>query len=801
VPYPDHWEADVVLTDGGTAHIRPIRADDAGLLREFYARLSPESIYYRFFSPRPRLTDREVQHFTNVDYDDRVALIATIGDAMVAVVRYDRLHPAGAEENARSETAEVAFLVEDAHQGRGLASVLLEHIAAAARERGIARFVADVLPENRRMSKVFREAGYKAEQRFEDGVLMLTLDLEPTETSREVMAAREHHAESRSIGRLLSPRSVAVIGASRTAHTVGQTALRNLLTGGFSGPVFPVHPTATAVASVRAYATIGDVPGEVDLAVVAVPADGVNDIVAQCAAKGVRGLVVLSSGFGEAGTEGRERQDELVRLARAGGMRVVGPNCLGIANNATGLNATLAPTLPRRGPVGFFSQSGALGIAILRWAAERDLGLSTFVSAGNRADVSGNDLMQYWEEDPDTSVVLLYLESIGNPRKFTRLARRISRSKPIVAVKSGRTTQGVPLGHAAQALSLPDHAVSALFAQAGVVRVDSPGELFDVAQIFAYQPQPKGNRVAIVGNSDSIGLLVQDAATVAGLDPLPPVDLGPDAGPAEFEAALARTLADDAADAVVTVFAPAVTGSTTSDVAAAIVATAEGAAKPVVAAYLGERGLLHGTVPSYPAPEDAVRALAYAVRYAGWRRRPHGRVPDLPGIDRPRARALVEEMLGQGEPTAERTAELLACYGITLTDRGYGIATKITTSEDPSFGAIVSFGLDDVTAELLDDRAYRLAPLTDVEAAEIIRAVRTAPLLLGHHGAEPVDTGALEDLLLRASRLADDLPEVARLDLEPVLAGPAGAVVRGARLRLAGPHGRHAEEARRLRPS
>jgi acyl-CoA synthetase (NDP forming)/RimJ/RimL family protein N-acetyltransferase len=797
VPYPDHWEADVVLADGGTAHLRPIRANDAGLLREFYARLSPESIYYRFFSPRPRLTDGEVEHFTKVDYDDRVALIATIGGAMVAVVRYDRIRADG----DRSQTAEVAFLVEDAHQGRGLASVLLEHIAAAARERGIARFVADVLPENRRMSKVFREAGYKAEQRFEDGVLMLTLDLEPTETSREVMAAREHRAESRSIGRLLSPRSVAVIGASRAAHTVGQTVLRNLLAGGFAGPIFPVHPTATAVASVRAYPAIGDVPGDVDLAVVAVPADSVNDVVAQCAAKGVRGLVVLSSGFGEAGTEGRVRQNELVRLARAGGMRVVGPNCLGIANNDTGLNATLAPTLPRRGPVGLFSQSGALGIAILRWAAERGLGLSTFVSAGNRADVSGNDLMQYWEEDPDTAVVLLYLESIGNPRKFTRLARRISRSKPIVAVKSGRTTQGVPLGHAAQALSLPDHAVSALFAQAGVVRVDSLGELFDVAQILAYQPPPKGNRVAIVGNSDSIGLLVQDAATVAGLDPLPPVDLGPDAGPAEYEVALARTLADEAADAVVTVFAPAVTGSRTSDVAAAIVGMAEDAAKPIVAAYLGEQGLLHGTVPSYPAPEDAVRALAYAVRYAGWRRRPRGRVPDLPGVDRQRARALVDELAGHGEPTPEQTAALLACYGIELANEGYGIATKITTAEDPSFGAIVSFGLDDVAAELLDDRAYRLAPLTDVEAAEIVRAVRTAPLLLGHQGAEPVDTGALEDLVLRASRLADDLPEVARLDLEPVLAGPAGAVVRGARLRLAGPPGRHAEEARRLRSS
>jgi acyl-CoA synthetase (NDP forming)/RimJ/RimL family protein N-acetyltransferase len=797
VPYPDHWEADVVLADGGTAHLRPIRADDAGLLREFYARLSPESIYYRFFSPRPRLTDGEIEHFTTVDYDDRVALIVTIGGAMVAVVRYDRVRP-------RSETAEVAFLVEDAHQGRGLASVLLEHIAAAARERGITRFVADVLPENRRMSKVFRDAGYKAEQRFEDGVLMLTLDLEPTETSREVMAAREHRAESRSIGRLLSPRSVAVIGASRQPHSVGQAVLRNLLAGGFAGPVYPIHPSAPAVLSVRAYPAISEVPGDVDLAVVAVHAEGVNEVVAQCGAKGVRGLVVVSSGFGEAGTEGRERQNELVRLARANGMRVVGPNCLGVANNATGLNATLAPTLPRRGPVGFFSQSGALGIAILRWAAERDLGLSTFVSAGNRADVSGNDLMQYWEEDPDTAVVLLYLESIGNPRKFTRLARRISRTKPIVAVKSGRTTQGVPLGHAARALSLPDHAVSALFAQAGVVRVDSLAQLFDVAQLLAYQPLPKGNRVAIVGNSDSIGLLVQDAAAVEGLDPLPPVDLGPEAGPAEFAAALEESFADDAVDAVVTVFAPAVRGSTSSDVAEAIVRAADGASTPVVAAYLGERGLLHGSVPSYPAPEDAVGALAYAVRYAGWRRRPRGRMPELTGVDRAAARALVVEPAGQAEATPEQTAALLACYGIALDAEGHGgqgVATRITTSEDPSFGAIVSFGLADVAAELLDDRGYRLAPLTDVEAAELVRAVRTAPLLLGHRGAEPVDTAALEDLLLRVSRLADDLPEVARLDLEPVLAGPAGAVVRGARLRLAGPPGRHAEDARRLRSS
>ncbi len=967
--YPDHWEADVVLTDGGTAHLRPIRPDDADLLRAFYARLSPESIYYRFFSPRPRLTDREVEHFTTVDYVDRVALIATIGDTMVAVVRYDRLGrrprrgagpargtataagtapetsagsgtsadggsaaragdgtdtgpdatgrraaptaagtagagpgadagpgsgtgggsgsgagggrtaapaateaagPAGSAAapyprvpDTSPDTAEVAFLVEDAQQGRGLGTILLEHIAAAARERGIRRFIADVLPENRRMSMVFREAGYKAEQRFEDGVLRLTLDLEPTETSREVMAAREHRAEARSIERLLFPRSVAVIGASREAHSVGQTVLRNLLAGDFTGPVYPVHPTATAVAGVRAYPTVADVPDAVDLAVVAVPADTVEEVVAQCAVKGVYGLVVVSSGFGEAGPEGRERQDRLVRLARANGMRVVGPNCLGIANNDPGirLNATLAPTLPGRGPIGFFSQSGALGIAILRWAAERGLGLSTFVSAGNRADVSGNDLMQYWQEDPATGVILLYLESIGNPRKFTRLARRIGCGKPIVAVKSGRTTQGVPLGHAARALSLPDHAVSALFAQAGVVRVDSLDELFDVAQILAYQPLPGGRRVAIVGNSDSLGLLVQDAATAAGLDPLAPVDLGPAAGPAEFAAALGDALADDAVDAVVTVFAPPVTGRMDPDVARAIVAQAEGARKPVVATYLGERGLLLGSVPSYPAPEDAVCALAYVVRYAEWRRRARGRVPEPPGVDRARARRLVDDLLGEPddpgaprgplEPDRAWTAELLSCYGITPADHGRqgvapiasgeaagaltdaagssdgavtgaggngtggrgdggkgagesdagGVAIRIWTSEDPSFGAIVSFGLADVTAELLDDRAYRLAPLTDVEAAELVRAVRAAPLLLGHQGSDPVDMAALERLLLRVSRLSDDLPEVARLDLD-VLARPTGALVRGARLRLARPPGPpRADHARRLRSS
>ncbi|MFI0485066.1 GNAT family N-acetyltransferase [Actinomadura sp. 9N215] len=805
--YPDQWEADVVLSDGGTAHLRPIRTEDADLLRDFYERLSPESIYYRFFSPRPRLSDRDVEHFTGVDHDRRAALIATIGEEMVAVVRYDRA-------GDRPETAEVAFLVEDAHQGRGLGPVLLEHIAAAARERGVRRFVASVLPDNRRMTRVFREAGYRAEQRFEEGVIELVLDLEPTDTSLEVMTAREHRAESRSIQRLLFPRSVAVIGASRAEHSVGRTVLRNLLSGDFSGPVFPVHPTAVAVAGVRAYPSVLEVPDDVDLAVVAVRADVVHEVVEECASKGVRGLVVVSSGFGEIGDDGRTRQEELVRLARAYGMRVVGPNCLGIANTDADvrLNATLAPTMPGRGPVGFFSQSGALGIAILQRTAERGLGLSTFVSAGNRADVSGNDLMQYWEEDPATKAVLLYLESLGNPRKFARLARRLGRRKPIVAVKSGRSTQGVPLGHAARALTLPDHAVSALFEQAGVIRVEDLSELFDVAQVLAYQPLPAGDRVAIIDNSNSLGLLAQDEAVALGLDVRPRLDLGPRAGAGDYEAALASALEDETVDAVVALFTPPTIGGYDVRVPERILRLAARGEKPIVATYLGREGMpadlrvtgpdgmpAEGSVPSYPSPEDAVRALAYVIRYARWRQRPAGRMPELGGVDRDRARALVADWLAEADADAvvegsrEQAAELLACYGIDVAaaegEGGGGVPTRIVIREDHSFGAVIAFGIADEIAALLDDRAYRLSPLADVDAAEMIRAIRTAPLLLGHRGAEPVNLAALEDLLLRASRLGYDLPEVARLELSPVMADASGATVRRVTLSLARPPG------------
>ncbi|MFG1750364.1 bifunctional acetate--CoA ligase family protein/GNAT family N-acetyltransferase [Streptosporangium sandarakinum] len=856
--YPAHWEADVVLSDGGTAHVRPIHPADADLLRAFYSRLSEESIYFRFFGPRPRLSDREIAWFTNVDYTDRVALIATIGTEMVAVIRYDRIDPA---------EAEVAFLVEDAHQGRGVASVLLEHLAATARERGISRFVADVLPANQKMMAVLKQAGYTAQSRFADGVVRMTLDLTPTETSQEVTAAREHRAEARSIKRLLSPGSVAVVGAGREPGGVGQTVLRNLLAADFTGPVYPVHREARAVAGVRAYPSVTAIDGEVDLAVLAVPAEGVIEVVKECAEKGVRGLIVVSSGFGETGPEGRARQDELVRIARAYGLRVVGPNCLGVANTdpAVRLNATLAATVPGRGRVGFFSQSGALGTALLQRVAQRGMGISSFVSAGNRADVSGNDLLQYWEEDPATDVILLYLESLGNPRKFARLTRRISRRKPIVVVKSGGATQNVPTGHAAPVLGLPDTALSSLFEQAGVIRVDDLVQQFDVAQLLAHQPLPAGPRVGLVSNSDAMALLAADACVRAGLEPRPPVNLGAAAGAAEFGGALASVLPD--VDAVVVIYMPPIPGPA-AEVAAELLRVSRDQGKPVLATFEGRTGMPPelrtdpmpgwGSIPSYPAPEEAVRALSHAVRYARWRERPAG-VPEEPdGVDTAAARRLVRAGLREGAAETD-AAGLLACYGVRVwpaervdsaehavaaAERlGWPVALKaadpeaakragtvrlgltgpdgvreafeglsrqlgpdaalavqrmvpqpavptvIGVVEDAAFGAVVSFGLGEVTARLLRDEAYGLAPLSREDAAALVRVPRTAPLLLGGYGYPPVAVEALTDLLVRVGRLADDLPEVVRLDLDPVLVGESEAIVLGARAVLREPPG------------
>jgi acyl-CoA synthetase (NDP forming)/GNAT superfamily N-acetyltransferase len=886
--YPRHWEADVVASDGGIVHLRPILPGDADALVRFHERLSERTRYLRFFGPYPRIPPRDLQRFTTVDHRARVAFLCLLGDEIVAVGRYEGIPgdggPGGTTGTAASDSAEVAFVVRDEHQGRGLGSILLEHLAAAARENGVRRFEAEVLVENHQMVRVFRQAGYQVSREFAEGVLHLEFDVDPTERSLAVRDAREQRAEARSVHNVLHPTSVAVIGASTDPSKIGHAVLSNLLRGNFTGPVFPVNPDARSVRGVRAYASVTDIPDEVDLAVVAVPAAGIDEVMDSCLAKGVKALVVVSAGFADAGVGGGVHERRLVGEARAHGMRVIGPNALGVANTdpEVRLNATLAPDVPGRGRVGFFSQSGALGIAILAAAKERGLGLSTFVSAGNRADLSGNDLLQYWQTDPATDVVLLYLETFGNPRKFARLARRLARTKPIVAVKSGRHAAPIP-ALAAIAAPIDDASVQALFEQAGVLRVETLSQLFDTALPLAYQPLPAGPRVAVIGNSSALGVLVTDALLDEGLELAGrPADVGVAAPPERLAAAVAEALADDGTDALVVVFVPPV-ATPGAAYARALREAVAGAGKPVVAVFLAVEGVPAelavpredgspgpGSVPSYPSPERAAAALARVTRYARWRAQPVGEFVTPDGVDTERARQVVAR-LGSGgrrELSDTESIELLSCYGITVTDfrrvdgpdaavaaadeLGYpvtlkavgdrwrhrtdlvgvrldlgapagvrrahgdlarltgqgevyvqrmapkGVSCVLEVVDDPSFGSLLSFGLSGMATELLGDRAFRVIPVSDQDAAALVRAPRAAPMLAGYRGTEPARLTALEDLVLRVGRIAEDLPELRSLRLGPVLASVDGAFVTSAAVTLGPPPTRHDGGPRRL---
>jgi acyl-CoA synthetase (NDP forming)/GNAT superfamily N-acetyltransferase len=828
-------DADVLLSDGTTVHLRPIRTDDAPAIVAFHSRMSERTRYLRYFSPYPRIPEADLKRFVTVDHDSREAFVVTSGARIMAVGRYERLGP-------DSPDAEVAFVVEDAYQGRGIGSVLLEHLAEAAREVGISRFVAEVLPQNGGMLRVFSDFGYQVQRRYDDGVVHLSFPIATTERSREVQENREHLTEARSIARLLAPRGVAVYGASASGQGIGAALLGHLRDGGFAGGVVPVHPSAERVAGLPAYRSAADAGVAVDLAVVAVPPAAVADVVADAAAAGAHGLVVVSAGFAEAGEQGAAAQRALIDAAHAAGMRVVGPNCLGIANTdpAVRLNATLAPALPAAGRVGFFSQSGALGVALLAEADRRGLGLSSFVSAGNRADVSGNDLLQYWQDDPGTDAVLLYLETFGNPRKFARLARRMSRLKPVVAVASATRPPGL-----AGDLPGPDtYAVTALFARSGVIRVDTVAELFDVGVLLAHQPLPAGRRVAVVGNSSALSGLAVAACRANGLTVADgyPRDLSPQAGAHEFAVALAHAAVDERVDALVVVFAPPLPGQladSDADFATALGSVARAGEKPAVATFLV--GRLPAGVPAYPSVEEAVRALGRVAGYADWLRRPPGSVPVLSDVDVDAARsaasgtailsaygirvvpsadaATVDEVLAAadrfGYPVAVKAAggalrhridlgavrlgvpdevtlrrayaELASTFGSRVLLQPMvrpGVACTVEMVEDPAFGPVIGFGLGGVASELLGDRAWRAAPLTDRAAAALVDEPRAAPLLNGYRGATPVDREALIELLVRVGRLVDEHPRIRSLSLNPVLARPDGLSVLHAAVEL-----------------
>jgi len=689
--YPAHREVDVALRDGSTVRVRPIRSDDEPGLLRFLDRLSGSSRWFRFFSAGTDL-ESAARWAVDVDYHGRYGVLATTGrDARVVG------HATYAAADGEGP-AEVAFAIADELQGKGLGTVLLAHLALAAGEIGIERFVAEVLPENESMIDVFRESGFPVTTSRSEGVLRFEF---PVELSPAVIERFEWRDETASVAALrpfLAPRSVAVIGAGRERGTISGELFHNLLDRQPAFPVYPVNASAPVVQGVRAYPTIADVPSEVELAVIAVPAPAVVGVARECAAKGVHALIVVSAGFAEVGGDGIARQRELLEVCRATGMRLIGPNCLGVLNTSPGarLNATFAPTFPPAGRVGFLSQSGALGLAVIAQAQALDLGISQFVSIGDKADISGNDLLQWWEQDPDTDVVLLYLESFGNPRRFARVAPRVARAKPIVAVKSGRSAAGARAtsSHTGALLAASDVTVGALFHQSGVIRTDTLAELFDVATLLANQPLPRGRRVAIVTNAGGPGIMCADACEASGLEVAPlgkrtqrvlrgllraeaavanPIDMLADASAEEYRRTIAAVGRDADVDAIITIFIqPLVTRGREVEQAVQEAAAELAGRVPVLAVFMSGAERTAGSadgvrVPRYDFPEEAAQALARAARYAEWRARPTGALVTFDDVDADAADAVLAGALeGTGWLDPDAVARLCACYGIPL---------------------------------------------------------------------------------------------------------------------------------------
>ena len=873
-----------VLRDGSVALIKVAEPSDHEAVQRFFHELSPESRRRRFFTmaePSEELIRRLCDSSAPATTVTLLALRAVDGGVKpIAVASYFGLG---------NGSAEAAFAVDDRFHGKGLGTMLLERLATIAAANRIDRFEATTLSENAAMLEVFHESGFEIRSKSERGTIDVQLSLNPTDRTVTLAERRMALATAASLRPLLEPSSIAVVGASRDPSSIGHRIVAALKAARFAGEIYPINPQAADIAGLRCYANVGLAPRGVDLGIIAVPKQHALEAVEQCAAAGVKSLVVITAGFAESGDEGKALQKTLVERVRAHGMRMVGPNCMGVinANPAVSMNASFSPIMPPAGHVGLSSQSGALGMAILELASERGVGLSTFVSVGNKADVSGNDLLQYWEADSQTSVILLYLESFGNPRRFARLARRIGRVKPIVCVKSGRTRAGSrAAGSHTAALAASDTAVNALFRQCGVIRADTIDEMFDIAACLEAQPLPRGRRIGIVTNAGGPGILAVDACESSGLDVVPfsdttraslsaflpreasignPVDMVASAGPNEFRQAIDAVLRSDDVDAAIIIYTP-VDRTTTEAIFDAIRAgiaagrAGGGAGKPVVACVMADRGhpkqLVVGDehVPTYVFPENAARALARVAAYADWRSQPPGLLWGFDDVHVEAARKTCRAAIAaRGETwlTSEETRDLLAAFSLPtaagniarsaeeaaalaqvigfpvaakLASRGLshkteiggvrlnlssdaavrrafddivgagravggessvdgvliqamiqgGVETMIGVSDDPMFGPLVAFGLGGVHVEVLRDVHFRIAPLTDRDADELIHSIRGLPLLQGYRGHPPADIDALRELLLRVSRLAIEVPEIVELDLNPVIALPPG---------------------------
>jgi acetate---CoA ligase (ADP-forming) len=677
-------DCDVVLRDGSTLTLRKARADDVPAVLVFLRGLSSESQYQRFLGTA-RLDLDSVRRLTVEQPGMGLSLLGTCGGRVVAMAGFYKEQPQAAR-------AEVAFAIADQLQGRGVGTRLLERLAQLAREQGIRVFDAYVLAGNRRMLDVFADSGFGALSTIERGIVHVTLSLDPTEAYMERSALRAQTAASASLRPFFEPRGVAVIGASRSRGRIGSEVLHNLIASGFRGAVHPVHPDADEIQGLRAYRRVADIPAPVDLAVVAVPAVGVLDVVDDCLAKGVRGLCVISAGFGEADEEGRAREAALVDRVRVAGCRLIGPNCMGLLNTdpAFNLNATFSPVYPPSGAVAMSTQSGALGLAILDYARRLNIGISSFVSVGNKADVSGNDLLQYWAEDPRTAVILLYLESFGNPRKFSQIARRVGRTKPIVAVKAGRSSAGARAATShTGALAVSDTVVDALFHQAGVIRTETLQELFDVAVLLSHQPLPRGGRVAILTNAGGPGILAADACEGKGLEMamlsdatrtrlrefLPqaasvgnPVDMLASAPAEHYRQATAAILADDGVDSLMIIFIPPLVTEPEAVASAIVEGSRAAGGKPVLGVFMQAQGAptVLAPIPCYPFPESAAIALSRVTAYSTWRRTAPQAIAAPPGMVASDARHVIDSALGRGGGWLDQAhcADLMKALGI-----------------------------------------------------------------------------------------------------------------------------------------
>jgi acetate---CoA ligase (ADP-forming) len=898
-PATDDFDAvRIVLRDGSVASVRPSTPGDLDAIRRFFQDLSPESRRYRFFAmgePPTAVLDRLADSSHPRQALTLIALRHVEGAARIIAV---------ASYLAVAETAaEVAFAVDDRFRGRGISTLLLERLAVYAARHGFSLFHASMLEDNDAMREVFRDSGFAVQSTSEGGVVELQLSLSPSIEGVAAAERRRQRATAESIRPLLAPQAVAVIGASRDESKIGGRVLRALQDGGYTGGIYPINPHASEINGLRAYPSARGLPERVDLAVITVPPELVLGAVDDCAAGSVRALAVITAGFAEVGAEGRARQNALTERVRGYGMRMIGPNCMGLLNMdpTIRMNASFSPLLPPGGRIAFSSQSGALGIAILQLAAERHIGLSSFVSVGNKADVSSNDLLEYWESDPETRVVLLYLESFGNPRRFGRIARRLGRQKPIVALKAGRTGAGSrAAGSHTAALAARDVAVDALFRQSGVIRAETIDEMFDIAACLDAQPLPAGSRVGVVTNAGGPGILAVDACEAAGLRVvelssemqqrlrgfLPPtasvgnpIDMVASAGPDEYRQAIEAILSTPEIDALIVVFTP-VDAARSSNIVAAIregIAAARAAgvvSKPVLACMMSDAAerqpLVVGTetVPVYAFPENAARALGRVTAYASWRSRPAGLFWTFEDVHVEEARRICGAAALRGETwlsdadlwavleafgipvaahTLARTADDAAAFASTI---GFPVVAKLASrrlthksdiggvrlnlstaaevrsafeeivtraeeaagagavdgvliqamitggaetivgmTHDPVFGPLVGFGMGGVTVEVFGDVRFRVAPLTDRDADDLVHEIRGLPLLTGFRGRPVADLDALREVLLRISALAENVPEVAELDLNPLLVLPAGGGCRAidARIRVADP--------------